>query len=125
MVADLDINKLQPFNAFAVVTGSVKKILLPRHDVLIRHMNFEDDGTTASTATDHVVVMQMRKQDETAQAMSADRSAGEKLVIDAGLSITLRGDDIRDGPDGKREIQIQAVGNGAMLQFLTARNQLI
>ena len=123
-MAVFDANNLQPFNAIVVPTGSITTILLPRHNVLLRHTDFQDD-LSASVAGDHVIVMQATKQDGTPQIMSADRSAGEKLIIEAGLSVTFRGDDIRTGTNGDREIQLQAVTNGALVQVLTARNQLI
>ena len=125
MADDLNAAILQPFNIIKIVTGSVKRILLPRHDVLFKHMNVKDDISTASAATDFITIMHAKKQDGTDETMVATRAEGEKLVLAAGESGVLRGDDIRTGSNGDREVQIQATGNSAMVQVLSARNFLI
>ena len=123
MAADLNAVDLQPWNVIKVLTTEVYKIILPRHDCLIRHMNIQDDESTASAATDFIVVMHLVDKAGVAQVMAANRAAGEKMIIDAGQSNVFRGDDLRDNvTEGERAIQLQAIGNGAMVQILTARS---
>ncbi len=125
MAVEIDADDLRPFNVIAVLTSGVKKVLLPKHDYIIRHMNVKDAASTPSASTDFLVVMHVKKQNGDAQTMDADRGAGEKLVIDAGMAITVRGSDLRDDPDeGPRAFQIQAVGGDAMVQIVTARDPL-
>ena len=126
MAADLNAVDLQPWNVIKVLNNAVFKIILPRHDCLIRHMNIQNDESTVSAATDSVVVMHLVDKNGDAQAMDATRAAGEKMIVDAGQSNVFRGDDLRDNvSEGEQAIQLQAIGNGAMVQILTARNFLI
>ena len=123
MAADLNAVDLQPWNLIKVLTSGVYKIIVPRHDVLIRHTNIQNDETTVSVATDKIVVMHLVDKAGAVQVMAANMAEGEKMIIDAGQSNVFRGDDLRDNvTEGERAIQLQAIGNGAMVQILTARN---
>jgi hypothetical protein len=116
--ADYDTRSDKFASVVTVTTAGVKNVLIPDNIITIVHLNKQDDGTTASAATDYIVVMRNRDQAGAAVTMAANFNDGVKLPIYAGGSATFRGIDIPIGADGGREIQIQAVGNGAKVLIL-------
>lgn len=112
--ADIDNrNSTRSYDTIAVTTSAVKTINLPNSYCTIIHRSLKDDGTTASAATDHIVIM------NAADTMVASTAAGKKLDLVAGSSGTIDGRTVPQSSTlGPRCIQIQAVGNGATVMII-------
>ena len=107
-----------PFHYLAVLTSGEKDVKLPRgKEVAIKHTGRKSsDGSSASSAGDHLVIMH-----ET-DTMAANRGAGVKIVLEVGESVTFRaGDILPSSADGSHVIQLRAVTNGCMVQFLVGQ----
>ncbi len=106
-------NSAAPFATLAVTTGSTKLIGVGENDVTIAHIGLQNDGATASVATDYVIVM------ISTASMSDVTTAGSKIYIPAGGSVTFRGFDLPFvAADNAHECIVQAYGHGAMLQII-------
>lgn len=111
--ANIGSTTTSPFSTLAVTTGSSKIIGTSDNDLVIAHTGLQNDGATASVATDYVIVM------ISGATMSDVTTAGVKLYIPAGGSATIRGFDLPFvAADGVRECIIQAYGHGAMIQVI-------
>lgn len=102
------------------VTGSVVTITLTDDDWQLVHLNVQNDGSTASAATDYVVVMNQQTPAGAAVTMAATYADGGngKLIIGANLARDFSGKYIPAGSDGPHEIQIQAVGHGCKMALI-------
>ena len=108
-------NSNVPFAMMTAATSNANTVCLPSVDVTIVHSSIRDDGQTASVATDYVMI--------TVASRGGDLNVvdGVKIPLFAGASITFPGDVIPSGPDGDREISLQAAGHGAKLLFIRGR----
>lgn len=111
-------NDKHPWYVLAVTTAATKTITLQDNDIMIVHLNVQDDSGTASSATDKIVVMRAKDESGAAVTISTDFSAGVKLPIMAGGSATFRARGIPTGSNDKREIQIKAVGHDARVLII-------
>lgn len=115
MAADLDMstNANLPYQVIAVATNAVKKILLSKsYRYVFKHSGIQSDGSTAAVSTDYVVLM------DAVATMAATAAAGKKHLISADKTpLIIDGKTILAGADGNNEVQVQAAGNGAMLQI--------
>ncbi len=106
-------NTVAPFATIQVSTGSTKLIGVNDNDLIIAHTGLQNDGTTASAATDYVIVM------VSTGSMTDVTTAGSKLYIPAGGTATIRGfDGVYVGADNLKEFIVQAYGHGATLQLI-------
>lgn len=114
----------KPWQVITVTTAAVVNVTLTSDDYTIVHLGIQNDGSTASVSTDKVFVM--RNQDETGAAvtMAANLNDGIKLPLLSGSSATFSGFDVPTGADGKYEIQLKAVGNGAKVLIIRGRAPL-
>lgn len=116
--ADLRVAFDTPWQVLDVATSGTTLVVLPNNDIQIVHLGYQTDGSTASATTDYIVVMRKYDKAGAAVTMAANLNTGIKLPIFQGGSAVIRAGDIPEGPDGPREIQIQASGNGAKVLII-------
>lgn len=111
-------NDKHPWYVLAVTTAAAKTITLQDNDVQIVHLNVQDDAGTASVSGDYVMVMRTIDENGSAVSMATTFAAGVKLPIYAGGGATFRARGIPESANGKREIQIKAVGHDARVLII-------
>lgn len=117
--ADYDFRSSdQPWMVVTILTSGVRNITLPDHDITIVHLSVQNDGTTASVATDKIFVMRNQDAAGAAVTMAENFTDGVKVPITPGGSVSFRAQDVPVGADNAREIQIKATGNGAKVLLI-------
>lgn len=104
-----------PFYVLTVTTGADVTLLMPENEVTFVHLNIQDDGSTASVATDKLYI---GHADATLTATTAD---GPKIIMVPGSAIVILGRDIRSSTDGPHEVRLRATGHGCKVQILRGR----
>jgi hypothetical protein len=110
-----------PWQIVTAITSNGNSCVLGKEDYTIVHLGIQEDGSSASTSTDYVVISRIWGAARSAVTTDPNLGDGIKLPIMAGASVTLPGDACPQGPDGQYEIQFQAVGHGAKLLILKGR----
>ena len=118
MAIDYDFKAGEPFEVITVLTSGVKRVSVPDHDILIQHLNVQNDGSTASASTDRLYVMRDRDAAGENVSMAANLNDGVKALIEPGGAVVIRGFDVPIGRDGVRALQLQATGNGCKVQLV-------
>jgi hypothetical protein len=112
---DLTSNDNKPFALLAVPTDSWVSVELPVHEISVKHTQRQPGaGNLLGDMEDRVYIYH-----GDVAAPVADNTVGPKLILWSGESKSFRGSDIRPNADGKHVIQLRAVGNAVLLQFIS------
>ena len=110
-----------PFRVVTAITTNANTFTASGDDFTIVHLGYREDGQTASSTGDYVLLARVYSTGTTTGGTDLNLADGVKAPIFPGGSITFPSDYVPQGKNGPHEVQFQAIGHGAKLLVIRGR----